>query len=347
MTGFEGNQSPYSDTGSFAASNWQGDDIPFHSPLESPFKFNQPMVPHQFPPTSDSYTPAHVRSTSVHSHPDMFRPMDTMPPSPPIPAPPFFGMEQQQPLPVYSPPKEIIVPTPAAPAPLPTPPTSATLQNHDCTQFAFSTLNSLCTPPTDQPSASDFGASGNLPTLQAVLQTNKSAIDKVFVLLGCPCSSNPHFSTTIAFTIIKILSWYQAVGGMNQPQTDSPIITQMETFTHPSHSHSHSHSSITNQVDLESEDDTLRTNHILNELRRVEKLVGKFAERYCKSSTTNGIDGGVYGSLEHMLRTRVRDTLKITMRNAPEELRRRLTSTACSKSAAPLLVQRQRHNTIS
>ncbi|KAF2199917.1 hypothetical protein GQ43DRAFT_449907 [Delitschia confertaspora ATCC 74209] len=320
MTGFDGSQSPYSDAGSFA-HNWSGDDMMYHSPPSMEPLFTHVMP--QFPPPSSPH--GHVRSTSVQSHPEVFHQMDQ---SPSIHSAPYFGMEQQRPLPPYAPTKEIFAPVPAPPpapvmpAPLPTPPTSATIQSHDCTQFAFSTLNSLYSPPTSQPEASDFGASPNLPTLDTVLATNKSAIDKVFVLLSCPCSTNPHFSTTIAFTIMKILSWYQAVAGINQPTVSSPIITQMETFTY-------SPPTSMAQFSLEGsgEEDCVRTNLVLVELRRVEKLVDKFAERYCKDarpSDNNGVDGGVYGALEQLLRTRVRDTFKVTMKHAPEEIRRQV-----------------------
>ncbi|KAF2182193.1 Zn-II 2Cys6 regulatory protein [Zopfia rhizophila CBS 207.26] len=323
---FDGSHSPYSDTGSFV-SGWSNDDqLMFQQPSEALFT----SMP-QFPPPS-SYA-GHVRSSSVQSHPDVFSPMDSLTHSPPLSSPQYFGMAEQQSLPIFSP-EKIASPPPMVPAPLPTPPTSATAQNHDCTQFAFSTLNSLYSPPSSQPSAGDFnGASNGLPTLDTVLATNKTAIDKVFVLLGCSCSANPHFSTTIAFTIIKILSWYQAVAGMNHIPTESPINTQIEAFTHAPIS--------LGDFRLEGEnEETIRTQLVLSELRKVEKLIDKFSERYCKSANPaeNGIDGGVYTALESMLRTRVRDTFKVTMKAAPEEVKRRIASRA---------QQRPRHNTIS
>jgi hypothetical protein len=161
--------------------------------------------------------------------------------------------------------------------------------------------------------------STGLPTLDTVLSTNKAAVDKLFVLLGCPCAANPHFSTTIAFTITKILSWYQAVAGINQPCTDALVNTPMEAFTPTPMS--------LGEFRLEGEDDdTLRTQHVLGELRKVEKLIDKFQERYCKSANAaeTGIDSGVYGALESLLRTRVRDTFKVTM--APEDVKRQVAS---------------------
>lgn len=314
--GFDGSQSPYSDTGSFV-SGWSNDDqLMFHSPQEM---FTS--VP-QFPPPASSYG-GHSRTTSVQSQPEMFtpiNPMNDLSHSPPMPSQPFYGMQQQQSLPVFSP-KQMTSPQPMAPTPLPTPPTSASIPNHDCTQFAFQTLNSLYSPPTSPTSASDFnGSSNGLPTLDTVLSTNKAAVDKLLVLLGCPCSSNPHFSTTIAFTITKILSWYQAVAGMNNATPDSPVNTQMEAFTHTPIS--------LGDFKLVGEDEvTFRTQLVLGELRKVEKLIDKFQERYCKANpAATGIDGSVYCALESLLRTRVRDTFKITMKTAPEEVKRQIAS---------------------
>lgn len=309
--GYDGSHSPaYSDTGSLV-SGWSNDDqLMFGSPADM-----FAPLPHFAPPHSP-YA-GHVRATSLQSQPELFAPLDTLQ-GPPLPSPQYFGMTE----PMFTQDKMMASPPPMVSAPLPTPPPSATVQSHDCTQFAFQTLNSLYAPPSTQPAAGDFnGNSNGLPTLDAVLSTNKAAVDKLYVLLGCPCSANPHFSTTIAFTITKILSWYQAIAGVNQPGADSPINTQMEAFTHTPIS--------LGDFRLEVEDeDTFRTQLVLGELRKVEKLIDKFSERYCKASNTaeTGIDGGVYGALEALLRTRVRDTFKVTMRTAPEDVKRQIAS---------------------
>lgn len=309
-SGYEGAHSPaYSEAGSLP-SGWAAseDQMMFgtSADLFSP-------IP-QYPTTAPPFIPGHVRSTSLQSQPEMFTPMDTMR-TPPLTSQPFVPMAN----PVFAPSKVMASPPPMVSAPLPTPPVSATIQNHDCTQFAFQTLNSLYAPPTSSSSRNDtIGKSESLPTLDAVLSTNKAAIDKLFVLLGCPCSNNPHFSTTIAFTITKVLSWYQAIAGVSDG-CDSPVHTQMEAFT-PSPL---SMGDFPLQVDNE---ETFRTQLILGELRKVEKLIDKFSERYCKSANPaeTGIEGGVYGALEQLLRTRVRDTFKVTMRTAPADIKRQI-----------------------
>jgi hypothetical protein len=61
----------------------------------------------------------------------------------------------------------------------------------------------------------------------------------------------------------------------------------------------------------------------LGELRKVEKLIDMFSECYCKASNDSA-ESGVYTSLESLLRTRVRDTFKVTMRTAPLDVKRQV-----------------------
>ncbi|KAJ4353312.1 uncharacterized protein N0V89_005039 [Didymosphaeria variabile] len=307
-TAFEGGQSPFSESGSFL-NGWSNDD---HLMFTTPSDMFTSM-----PQLSTSPYAGHVRSSSMHSQPEMFAPMEGI--NSPLASPTFFGMSDQQTLPMFSHDKMTMSPPAMSQTPLPTPPASTTTANHDCTQFAFQTLNSLYSPPASLPSAGDFnGSSNGLPTLETVISTNKSAVDKLFVLLGCPCSSNPHFSTTIAFTIVKLLSWYQAISGASS-EGDSAMNTQMEMF-------SHSPISMGDFSPMSETDDAYRAQLVLTELRKVEKLIDKFSERYTKNTNhaETGIDGGVYSALESLLRTRVRDTFKVTMRNAPDDIKRQV-----------------------
>lgn len=313
---FEGGQSPFSETSSFL-NGWSNDD---HLMFTTPTELFTSM-----PQLSTSPYASHVRSSSMHSQPEMFAPMEGI--NSPLASPTFFGMSDQQSLPLFSHDKMTISTPAMSQAPLPTPPTSTTTSTHDCTQFAFQTLNSLYSPPASTPSTGDFnGSSNGLPTLETVIATNKSAVDKLFVLLGCPCSSNPHFSTTIAFTIVKILSWYQAISGASA-ESESLLNTHMEAF-------SHSPISMGDFSPMSESDDSYRAQLVLTELRKVEKLIDKFSERYTKNTNhaETGIDGGVYSALESLLRTRVRDTFKVTMRNAPEDIKRQVASRSHQRS---------------
>ena len=92
----------------------------------------------QYPPSHPTYV-GHVRSTSIQSQPDMFAPLDTLS-SPPVENAQFYGMQD----PVFAQEKMMASPPPMIPAPLPTPPITMSIQNHDCTQFA-SRRSTACT----------------------------------------------------------------------------------------------------------------------------------------------------------------------------------------------------------
>lgn len=269
----------------------------------------------QFAPLSPYHGATHVRSRSMQSQPDFLAPMDNGMISPPMASPLLFGLQDQQSLPMFEPETFTLSP-PLMNASHPNSAAPPLVHDHDCTKFAFQILNSLYSPPSSQPSFDDFnGTPDGLPTLDAVLSANKAAVESLTALLGCPCATNPHFSTTIAFSITKILSWYQAIAGVAQ-DIISPINTRMEAFTHTP--------ILLGDFKLEIEDEeTFRTQIILGELRKVEKLIDTFSDCYCKVSN-DSIDSGVYTSLESLLRTRVRDTFKVTMRTAPIDVKRQV-----------------------
>jgi|SRR5690242_1223396 len=304
---FSGNQSP-----PYSEASWSNEEpIAFSAPMD------MAMSMPQFAPLSPYNGAGHARSTSLRSQPDFLGPMDNGLISPPIASPLLFGLHDQQSLPMFEPETFTLSP-PLMAAPQPDQVAPAPVQSHDCTKFAFQILNSLYSPPSSQPAFTDFnGAADGLPTLDAVLSANKAAVESISALLGCPCSANPHFSTTIAFSITKILSWYQAIAGIAQDIV-SPINTRMEAFTHTP--------ILLGDFKLEAEDEeTFRTQIILGELRKVEKLIDMFSACYC-SASSDDIDLGVYTSLESLLRTRVRDTFKVTMRTAPIDVKRQVAS---------------------
>ncbi|CAA9958546.1 hypothetical protein PTNB73_00691 [Pyrenophora teres f. teres] len=307
--GFDGSQSPaYSEGTSSLVGAWSNDDHITYGGQTDLFA----PVPHYLPPPTSFH--GHVRSTSGQSQLEMFAPVEPLR-SPPAMNQRYLGV-----------PGTMLVPqektTPCQPmvsAPLPTPPPAATnLPNHDCTQFAFQILSSVHTPSS---TGNYHGTSDGLPSLEYVLFTNKAAAKKLYELLNCHCSSNPLFSTMINLIIIEILNWYQAIAGVDQQGEGKTFETQMKAFAYPYVSPGSS--------DPESEN-TYRTNRVLSELRKIEKLIDKFSERYCQAANTaeTGIDGGVYVAMEASLRTRVRDTFQITMAVAPETIKRHIASRA-------------------
>ncbi|KAI4917458.1 hypothetical protein J4E85_009977 [Alternaria conjuncta] len=277
-------------------------------------------VPQYPPPATAFHGHVHVRSTSVSSQPDMVASLGRTQ-TPAAISHQFQGMPvshdtQQE--------KIMASPPPMASAPLPTPPDSNIFLRHDCTQFAFQILCSLYMPPENQPTAGDFSSLDGLPSSGSVLPTNVAAVDNLYTLLSCDCSSNPHFSATVNLAIMKILSWYQAMAGGDQQGDSYPIETYMKTLPYQQN--------LRGALDSEQEQ-VYQTNLILAELCRIEKLVDKFSERYCNAANTaeTGIDCAVYVAMEASLRTRVRDTFKITMSVAPENVKRQMASRTQSR----------------
>ncbi|KAF2495999.1 hypothetical protein BU16DRAFT_560850 [Lophium mytilinum] len=329
MAGFNSRYSPETTTGP-SLPGYHTEDL-FLTPSSEPL-FSSPLS--HFPPSYHTGTlsvpitmPGH--SAQFTTPQTMHHPMSSQ-------APNHYSSSDDQ---SYFTSKYMTEPTAmTGPCPLPTPdpaPTSTPhARDHDCTEFAFSTLSNLYAPPSYQPSAADFGAAAGLPTLDSVLATNKDAVEKVSVLLGCPCSTNPHYSTTVAFTIIKILAWYQAVAGLGSPHNAVSASSAAADGTASSGGPLEAFTATPialGAFQLDGEDEArFRAQVVLGELRRVEKLVDKFSDRYCKAAAGarekmeqgGGAAGGVYGSLETLLRTRVRETVAMTLGGAAEDVRR-------------------------
>lgn len=270
-------------------------------------------VPQYPPPHTTSH--GHVRSTSVQSQPEMLTSLDPAQTSVAF-SHQFLDVRgsndaRQE--------KMMASPPPMVSAPLPTPSASNMLTSHDCTQFAFQILYSLYVPCEAQSAAGDFNSLDGLPTLDSVLSTNTAAVDKLYTLLSCGCSLNPHFSATINLTIMKILSWYQATTG---------DCLQDERHSGETHFEILSHQYVSNGTTDSENEYPYRTNHVLAELCRVEKLIDKFSERYCNPAgiAETGIDCGVYVAMEASLRSRVRETFRIIMAAAPENVKRQIAS---------------------
>lgn len=303
MATLDGSQSPrHSDTGSLVNGWSQADHVVFGS-SEKLFT----SVPLFVRP---SHISGHSRSTSLQSQPETFSPMKE-PYSSHSTTPTYLNID-----PIFALEDMITSPPPMVPAPLATPPVTTALLSHDCTQFAFQTLNSLYTPPASKPYLSDLNCtSDHRSYLDIMLSTNKAAVEKLFVLLECPCSFNPHFSTTITVAVLKILSLYKTITGTDESETRNN--THMGIFTH-------------NPIPSRRPpiQDSIRAQTILGELRKVERLIDKFSERYCHATTyaDRESEGSVYSALEQQLRTQVRSTFRATMKTAPEDIRRQVAS---------------------
>lgn len=301
-------------------SAWANDD---HMMFGSQTDMFIPMP--QYLPQQHTPIHGHVRSISTPSQPDLFTPLESQHPSPHT----NHQMLSAQHNIFTSQETAIDSPSPTLSAALSTPPAWGNFATHDCTMSAFQTLNNLYVPLESQTSASDFtSAVGGSPTLESILATNKAAVDSLYSLLECDCTSNPHFASTINLATMKILSWFQAIARVHDHQRGLLYVsleTQLELCTQP------------HTLDSEAEC-AQRTSLVLAELCRIEKLIDKFAERYCRRTSTPGdlaepdINSGVYLSMEASLRTRVRDTFRITMAVAPESVKRRMASSRTTQN---------------
>ncbi|KAF2856086.1 Zn-II 2Cys6 regulatory protein [Plenodomus tracheiphilus IPT5] len=312
-SGFNGGQSPdYSD--SSLVNSWSSEE---HVMLGAPTDMFTPMPPFLTPQPPFG---GHARSDSVQSQSDMFSPPEIFQ-SPPIGPDHFVGMHDS----VLSHQNKMMTsPSPMACAPLPTPPpppppppphTFVSTARHDCTQRAFQTLHSLYVP-SDVDSG---GQADGSPTWNDILLITQSAVDSIHNLLECSCSTNPHFSSTMTLSICKILASYQAIARVDDRGNTHTGSTRSESYSRTSNPLGISNASADDDLNL-------RTTTVLSELRRVEKLVDRFSERYCKNDNSGetGIESGLHYALEAQLRTRVRDTFKVIMRTAPEEVKRQM-----------------------
>ncbi|KAI9762131.1 MAG: hypothetical protein M4579_000611 [Chaenotheca gracillima] len=187
--------------------------------------------------------------------------------------------------------------------------------SHDCMSLAFTALHSLYSPPTSAVSTPNCKPMPTMPTIDQILTTNKTAISQVSTLLNCSasCSHDPHFPLLVAVTTSKILAWYQAMGRVT---TSSSSISSHESSGSASENVMHMPITL-GMYKLDGEDEErMRIQLILSELRKVENLVELFVERFCRT-TDSSRDGGGLGmhmALGAFLRARMRETFSETIR---------------------------------
>lgn len=140
-------------------------------------------------------------------------------------------------------------------------------------------------------------------TFDRVLAANKSALNSVSAILSCPCRRDTTSIMTLAVAITKIMSRYQSVGNsclksaMATDDADSPPIAPLAT-------------PITlGAYKLDSaEEDQIKKQVILSELRKVDGLMAKFQERFCAGSAKH--ETRIYSELATFLRRRLRDIVE-------------------------------------
>jgi hypothetical protein len=135
-------------------------------------------------------------------------------------------------------------------------------------------------------------------SIDQVLITNKAEIENAYALLACDCSHNPHFALTLALVCNKILAMYEAVIKPSPPSSDSSssgcIGITVGAY----------------KMDAEDEE-RMRIQIVVNELRKVKGLVDKYANKYGMVDGAVGDgEGAVYSALVSFLRSKFATTLQ-------------------------------------
>ncbi|KFZ07762.1 hypothetical protein V502_09750 [Pseudogymnoascus sp. VKM F-4520 (FW-2644)] len=178
-------------------------------------------------------------------------------------------------------------------------------QVHDCTTLASSTIQLLhLDSSTCGASATPHGnPSQPISSIDQVLINNKSAIENVRSLLACPCSLSPQYALTIALIIHNILVCYEAIIRAtsnvrsepgNTPWPDNLRATPITVGAY--------------KIDAE-DDQRMRIQLVVNELRKVRALVEKYAERYCAGKEDEARNAGIYSALDIFLQTKLKQAV--------------------------------------
>lgn len=159
------------------------------------------------------------------------------------------------------------------------------------------TVPKLCTHQTDlsrTPSPTPFLEPAS--SIDQVLITNKAEIENAYSLLACDCSHNPHFALTLALICSRILAMYEAVI-KHSPSSSSSSSSGCIGITVGAY-----------KMDAEDEE-RMRLQIVVNELRKVKGLVDKYASKYCTVEGPMG-DDGIYSALVQFLRSKFTTTLQ-------------------------------------
>lgn len=140
-------------------------------------------------------------------------------------------------------------------------------------------------------------------TFDRVLAANKSALNSVSVILSCPCRRDSTSIMTLAVAITKIMSRYQSISnsctksamGINavDSQALAPLATPITLGAY--------------RLDS-AEEEQIKKQVILSELRKVDGLMAKFQERFCTGSIKH--EARIYSELATFLRRRLRDIVE-------------------------------------
>jgi hypothetical protein len=160
---------------------------------------------------------------------------------------------------------------------------------HDCGSATLDTLRMLhilplyaaSSPPLSNPhrpgppplaQSRSYSSFRGLMTFDAVLNANKSAIHRVTALLDCPCPREPAAIILLAVIIMKIISWYSAIGHAApgfSVAVEQVVPTPLRLGAY--------------RLDGEDEE-RIKVHLVLSELRKVDALTVKFRGRFSRSA---------------------------------------------------------------
>ena len=141
-------------------------------------------------------------------------------------------------------------------------------------------------------------------SIDQVLITNKAEIENAYSLLACEddCSRDPHFALTLALICNKIMAMYEAIIKPPPPSTDS-LPSGCIGITVGAY-----------KMDAEDEE-RMRIQIVVNELRKVKGLVDKYASKYCRPDGSIGVgNDDIYSALVQFLRSKFTTTLQDLLR---------------------------------
>ncbi|MCJ1453998.1 hypothetical protein MMC28_004348 [Mycoblastus sanguinarius] len=183
--------------------------------------------------------------------------------------------------------------TPSMPNQMPTP-DATTPPSCTCSATTFEILRTL----------HDRSSNPSTP-FDTVLATNKGIVSRISNILNCTCTHDPTSIITLAASITKMLSWYQNICRMPSTQPDT------SSSTHPT-------PIILGSYRLEGEDeDAVKMQVVLNELRKVDTLMARFGERFREMRAKQ--ESAFYGDLISFLRKKLREVVGALQRDLKME----------------------------
>lgn len=159
-----------------------------------------------------------------------------------------------------------------------------------CTTAPFDILRTL----HDQSSHTSF---------DKVLSINKSAVSTISTILSCPCARDSTSIMTLVVALTKIMSRYQSIGGPASQSSGGTQTPDALTF-------SPSPTPITlGAYRLDgAEEEQVKLQVILSELRKVDSLMPRFQERFCIGPVKQ--EARMYHELVSFLLRQLKDTVE-------------------------------------